>query len=719
MIYPQSPQLQQSSHTSGSAPVTGAGPESGNERGLPVSVSLAGQDIAEIIEAVQHGIVLIDSHGEINFCNAAALDLLGLPQELAGRSFNISEIMPRLTGLTLSPGEDASAAEVEISPQRFIRIQVRKLTIGGIAIIVADTSRDRNGQSAQLLAEAEYRSLFQNAVCGIYRDKLDGTPVRCNPALAVLNGYENEVEYISAVSGMHGAWYADPSRPNEFKRLLSSEGRVRDLVSEVYRHRTREKFWITENAWYVRDAAGNPIYVEGTIQDATERITTLAIIERQANLDTLTGVASRFRFLNCLETETKPDKLGCTLYSIDLDKFKEVNDLLGHAAGDIVLKVIANRLQALAGEPCLLARLGGDEFAVLQPGQRSKTSVEAFARKIVVALREPLRITGHDLTLGGSVGVSMFPNQATDAEELLGNADLAMYQAKAAGRNGFRVFDYELRSDLQNRKELELELRRAIERDQLELYYQPIVQAGTGAVEGYEALMRWNHPKRGFLPPSQFIPMAEEAGLMTELGNWAITRACRQAIALPAHIKVAVNVSPSQFRSASILVKLRNVLLETKLDPTRLILEITETAILFDELIAGKILKELQALGVLIALDDFGTGFSSLSYLQRFPFNKVKIDRSFVAGMLDLPANLAVIRAVLGIGRDLGIRVVAEGVETQLQVNALLHEGCELIQGYFYGKPKPYAEIVKDLAMPQATELRPIAGSNYMRLVRA
>ena len=719
MIYPQSPQLQQSSHTSGSAPVTGAGPEAGNEGELPVSVNLAGQDIAEIIEAVQHGIVLIDSHGEINFCNAAALDLLGLPQELAGRSFNISEIMPRLTGLTLSPGEDASAAEVEISPQRFIRIQVRKLTIGGIAIIVADTSRDRNGQSAQLLAEAEYRSLFQNAVCGIYRDKLDGTPVRCNPALAVLNGYENEVEYISAVSGMHGAWYVDPSRPNEFKRLLSSEGRVRDLVSEVYRHRTREKFWITENAWYVRDAAGNPIYVEGTIQDATERITTLAIIERQANLDTLTGVASRFRFLNCLETETKPDKLGCTLYSIDLDKFKEVNDLLGHAAGDIVLKVIANRLQALAGEPCLLARLGGDEFAVLQPGQRSKTSVEAFARKIVVALREPLRITGHDLTLGGSVGVSMFPNQATDAEELLGNADLAMYQAKAAGRNGFRVFDYELRSDLQNRKELELELRRAIERDQLELYYQPIVQAGTGAVEGYEALMRWNHPKRGFLPPSQFIPMAEEAGLMTELGNWAITRACRQAITLPAHIKVAVNVSPSQFRSASILVKLRNVLLETKLDPTRLILEITETAILFDELIAGKILKELQALGVLIALDDFGTGFSSLSYLQRFPFNKVKIDRSFVAGMLDLPANLAVIRAVLGIGRDLGIRVVAEGVETQLQVNALLHEGCELIQGYFYGKPKPYAEIVKDLAMPQATELRPIAGSNYMRLVRA
>jgi diguanylate cyclase (GGDEF)-like protein len=517
---------------------------------------------------------------------------------------------------------------------------------------------------------------------------------------------------------MHGAWYVDPNRPDEFRQMMRSEGRVRDLVSEVYRHRTREKFWITENAWHVHDAEGKPIFIEGTIQDATERITTLAIIERQANLDTLTGVASRFKFMNSLEAETRPEKQGCTLYSIDLDRFKDINDLLGHAAGDIVLKVIANRLQSLATETSLLARVGGDEFAILQPGQRSKTSVEALAKKIVIALREPLRINGHDLPLGASVGVSLFPSQATDAEELLRNADLAMYQAKAAGRNGFRIFDFELRSDTLHRKELEQELRHAIEREQLELYYQPIVDAGSGAVRGYEALMRWNHPERGFLLPSQFIPVAEDAGLMTELGNWAITQACRQAAALPAHIKIAVNVSPSQFRSASILVKLRNVLKETKLEPTRLVLEITESAILFDEMIAGKILKELQALGVQIALDDFGTGFSSLSYLRRFPFNKVKIDRSFVAGMLDLPANLAVIRAVLGIGRDLGIKVVAEGVETQLQVEALLREGCEIIQGYFFGKPKPYAEIINDLAVQQLSAHRTNPAPDLLRVVR-
>ncbi len=499
---------------------------------------------------------------------------------------------------------------------------------------------------------------------------------------------------------------------------MKSEGRVKDFVSEVYRHRTREVIWITENAWYVRDGDGNPIFIEGTIQDATDRITNLAFVERQANLDTLTGVASRFRFLRCLEEETLPGKTGCTLYSIDFDRFKEVNDLLGHATGDLVLKLLAKRLQSIVNEPSILARLGGDEFAILQPSLNSQSSIEAMAKKIIASLREPLRISGHDLTLGASVGISMFPSQATGAEDLLGNADFALFQAKAAGRNGFRIFDLELRSDIQHRKELEQDLRDAITGEQLELYYQPIVEGGTGVVQGYEALMRWNHPKRGFLPPSQFIPVAEDAGLMTDLGNWAIKRACQQAAILPPHIMIAVNVSPSQFRSASILVKLRRVLEETRLDPKRLILEITETAILTDEALAEKLLREIQALGVGIALDDFGTGFSSLSYLQRFPFNKVKIDRSFVAGIVDQPANLAVIRAVLGIGRDLGIKVVAEGVETKMQVDALLQEGCKLMQGYYYGKPKPYVEIVGDQSVAELSTLIPKAPDTKIRLVR-
>ena len=633
--------------------------------------------LAATLETLHHGIMMISARGDVQVCNSLALDLLGLSPDFAGRSFTIADIMPQLAALELSRGDDFQVAEIEIVPHKSIQIHSSPTASGGVILVIHDTSIERNGQSAQQLVEAEYQSLFENAVCGIYRDKLDGTPVRCNAALATFNGYESEAEHIAAVSAINTNWYVDPDRPREFQRIMASEGRVKDLVSEVYRHRTREKVWITENAWYVRDADGNPVFIEGTIQDATERITTMSLIERQANIDTLTGVASRFRFMRCLEEETRPDRKGCTLYSIDFDRFKEVNDLLGHATGDLVLKLLARRLQSIVTEPSVLARLGGDEFAILQPSLGSHSSVEMMAKKIITSLREPLRISGHDLTLGASVGISMFPTQASDAEDLLGNADFALFQAKAAGRNGYRIFDMELKSDIQHRKELEQELRLAITGEQLELYYQPIVGGGTGIVEGYEALMRWNHPTRGFMPPSQFIPIAEDAGLMTDLGNWAIMRACQQAAILPHHIKIAVNVSPSQFRSASILVKLRRVLDDTKLDPKRLILEVTETAILSDEVLAEKLLREIQALGVGIALDDFGTGFSSLSYLQRFPFNKVKIDRSFVAGMLDLPANLAVIRAVLGIGRDLGISVVAEGVETKTQVDALLQGGLQ------------------------------------------
>jgi diguanylate cyclase (GGDEF)-like protein/PAS domain S-box-containing protein len=675
-------------------------------------------NLESTLEALHHGVMMISASGEVHVCNARAFALLNLPAKNLSLPFNIADVMPQLANLEILQNDDGSVAELQIFQHKFIKIHAKATGSSDIVLTIEDISHEHNGLCAQKRAEMEYRSLFENAVCGIYRDELDGTPVRCNTALATLNGYETEIEYISAVRGAHGSWYVEPDRSLEFKRLMATEGRVKDLVSEVYRHRTRERIWITENAWYVRDTEGNPLFIEGTIQDATERITTLTVTERQANIDTLTGVASRFRFLRCLDDMTKVGSPGCTLYSIDFDRFKEINDMLGHATGDVVLKLLAKRLQSIVKEPDLLARLGGDEFAILQSSLVPQSSVEALAKKIVDALREPLRINGHDLSLGASVGISMYPNQASDAEELLGNADFAMYQAKAAGRNGFRIFDFELRSDIQHRKELEQELRLAIAGEQLELYYQPIVEGGTGIVEGYEALMRWNHPRRGLLPPSQFISIAEDAGLMTELGNWAITRACQQAAVLPPHIKVAVNVSPSQFRSTSILVKLRRVLEETRLDPKRLILEITETVILSNELIAEKLLGKILALGVGIALDDFGTGFSSLSYLQRFAFNKVKIDRSFVAGMLELPANLAVIRAVVSIGRDLGIGVVAEGVETQEQVDALLREGCITMQGYLYGKPKPYSEIVSDLAVRQLTPTQPIAEKTRIRLLR-
>ena len=304
-------------------------------------------------------------------------------------------------------------------------------------------------------AEAEYRSLFENAVCGIYRDQLDGTPVRCNPALAALNGYGSEAEYISAVLGSHGAWYVDPGRSAEFKRLMREEGRVRDLVSEVYRHKSRERFWITENAWHVRDIDGNPIFIEGTIQDATERISTMAIVERQANIDTLTGVASRFRFMKALQEQTQPGAPGCALISIDLDRFKEVNDALGHAAGDAVLCHAADTLAAISDGNALVARLGGDEFALLLPNVTHSAALEDLAEKIVAALREPVHTSGKNLVVGASLGIACFPEHASGAEEILASADIALYGAKLAGRSGYCLFSADLRDASLRNKELE------------------------------------------------------------------------------------------------------------------------------------------------------------------------------------------------------------------------------------------------------------------------
>ncbi len=658
--------------------------------------------------AAQYGVAWVSANGVVRFLNEFALKILGLPASAINHPFKAAEITPAFARLRILRSDDSDDIElIELSSRRFAKLHSRRVDGGEVAIVIEDINFDHEHSEAQKMAEAEYRSLFQNAVCGIYRDHLDSTPVRCNPALAIFNGYKTEAEYIQAVTGSHGAWYVDPNRSGEFKRLMREEGRVKDLVSEVFRHRTRERIWITENAWYVRDAAGNPIFIEGTIQDASERVATMAIIEREANLDALTGAASRFRFLREIETATKPRKIPCTLYSIDLDRFKEVNDLLGHATGDVVLATAAERLQSLAGKDAVVARLGGDEFAILQQGANTSDDAGALARRIVEIMREPMPANGQNVIVGASVGVATFPDHARDFGELLTNADLALYQVKAKGRGGFRIFDAELRSSNLLRKEVEREMGAAIANGELEMYYQPIINSATGATTSFEALMRWNHPRRGLLLPSHFIPFAEDAGLMPELGNWAIAQACRHAAILPPNIMMAVNVSSNQFRSSSILSELRRVLDETKLDPKRLLLEITETVILSSELIAEKVLDELQNMGVMLALDDFGTGYSSLSYLQRFAFKEVKIDQSFVAGMLEFPANLAIIRAVLGMGRDLGIDVVAEGVETQSQADALSREGCVLMQGYLFGKAKPYHEIVSDLAVRQLSQQLP------------
>ena len=655
--------------------------------------------ILTAFDAIGHGIMQVDRAGQVVLCNAMALRLLDLPDHLLKHPFPLLQSGIDLGSMPLAVGADGGSVMLTGPTGAILEIHARRTTHGNCVLMIEDVSAHHARTSALTQSEEENRSLFENTVYGIYRDTLEGVPVRGNPALAALNGYRSEAEYIAAVSQNGGNWYVDQDRSAEFSRLLQRDGRVKDLVSQVYRHRTREKIWITENAWYVRDAEGRPVFIEGTIQDATDRVEAIEAIARQANTDALTGTASRFRFLNHLAEEARPEKSGCVLYSIDLDQFKQINDLLGHGAGDLVLKTAAQRLIQVAGPHALVARLGGDEFAVLRTGPGCHMEADTVAMKIVQALRQPIAIEGHNVIAGSSVGVAVYPAHANCADELLGNADLALYHVKANGRNGFHLFGPELKSSLQRRRALETDLRTAIAEDELELYYQPIVEAATARVTGYEALMRWHHPRLGFLPPSQFIPVAEEAGLMGELGNWAIGRACRQAVLLPDGVTVAVNVSPNQFRSAGIVAELRQALADTGLAPSRLILEVTESVILSSETIAATVISDLIALGIKLALDDFGTGYSSLSYLQRFAFSELKIDRSFVAGIDEGSTNLAIVRAIIGLCRDLGIAVVAEGIETTEQANLLRAENCKFLQGFLYGRPKPFLEVAADHAV--------------------
>ena len=671
-------------------------------------LSQAQEQLHTTLNSIRHGIMIFSRGGTVQLCNARAAKLLQLPPRFSDGAFDIQDVTAILTTPDVMPGSDGQTATIQRDDGQVIKIQMDRLAGGGKVLLVEDITAERRREEILYLAESEYRSLFENAVCGIYRDRPDGTPVRANRALVNFNGYDTEAEYRAAVKLNGGNWYVDPDRPRLFQQLMEQDGEVRDLVSEVYSHRTRKNFWITENAWYVRDQLGKPVYIEGTIQDATERVLGLAEIERQANTDPLTGAASRFHFMNTLNDITRDLSGTCVLFTIDLDKFKEVNDMLGHSAGDAVLNTVARRLKSVAGAAATVARLGGDEFAVLMSGASAAMKADMISAEIVNAMRQPIEIEGHNAIIGASVGVALFPAHAANSMELLNHADMALYHAKSNGKSKACIFDHAMKNRLQQRNALEAELREAIPANTLELYYQPIVGTNTTQVHGFEALMRWNHPRRGFLQPGQFLDVAEEAGLMTELGNWAIRRACRQAVALPANINMAVNVSPSQFRSSGIVDHVKRALADTGLDASRLTLELTENVLMSSETVAARVMDQLTELGVKLALDDFGTGYSSLSYLQRFAFSKVKIDRSFVAGLETKPANAAIIRAIIRLAGDLGMEVVAEGIETETQAALLRAEGCDFLQGYLFGKPKPFLEIATELALHNLREHLPL-----------
>lgn len=437
-------------------------------------------------------------------------------------------------------------------------------------------------------------------------------------------------------------------------------------------------------------------FIVFAVRDITERLRNEAKVRRLAYSDSLTGLANRVAFTNALTAAMEEQREGpfdLAVLVIDIDEFKEVNDQFGHAAGDFLLKTIALRLQTCLTSVDFVARLGGDEFAVLLRHRTSIRQVAQTAQDMLTALAEPLPIGRRTLVTGASIGIAIASTTTSASERILMAADRALYAAKESGRGCFRLYDNRLHSEHSQKKKLERALHEAVQLDQFELHFQPKVCANSRKVLGREALIRWNRPDFGLVYPDDFIPVAEQSLLINEIGRWTIRAACDAAISWDDNVSVAVNLSARQFLDPDLVEHIRQSLEQSGLDPARLEIEITETALIHNKQLAAAILTQLKEVGVQIALDDFGTGYSSMSYIQTFPFDRIKIDRSFVASMNADRKSRAIVEAIIHLAHSLDIPVVAEGVETEEQANALVILACEELQGYLIARPAPIARI--------------------------
>ncbi|MGI8943419.1 MAG: EAL domain-containing protein [Qipengyuania sp.] len=463
-----------------------------------------------------------------------------------------------------------------------------------------------------------------------------------------------------------------------------------------------------EEIWW--ELAGKPQFDEnqrftgyrGSGKDVTSSREKQMSAERLARYDSLTGLSNRHRMEQRLDTTLKAyrnSKRACALMMLDLDRFKQVNDTLGHPAGDELLKQVAARLQTIVGNKGEIGRLGGDEFQIMLPDMDDRGALGELGQRLIQMISQPYSVNGSRAIIGTSLGVAIAPYDGLDTEELVKAADLALYAAKGGGRGQYRFYSSDLMDGARHRRQLEEDLRDALHNEELAMHYQPLINAKTHKVTGFEALMRWEHPERGNIPPGQFIPVAEDINMIKDLGNWALKEVCRQAVEWPIELNVAVNVSAVQFAHDDFPQEVQNALTYSGIDPKRLELEITESVFLGDTGRAQRIFEEIKKLGVKLALDDFGTGYSSLSYLRTAPFDKIKIDQSFVRGATESGNNnAAIMSAIVGLAEALEMQTVAEGVETLDELGLVKERGASLIQGYIFSPAMPQADILERLA---------------------
>jgi diguanylate cyclase (GGDEF)-like protein len=488
------------------------------------------------------------------------------------------------------------------------------------------------------------------------------------------------------------------------EQALNTDKPFRDLALPFQRDGLT--LWWSLSAKPVHDEHGRHAGWRGVASDVTAARLATSKLSWLAHNDALTGLANRHQFrlrlASLLNREASEDALregpsgagagSLAVLCLDLDHFKAVNDRLGHAAGDALLQSVANRLRGVARRTDLVARLGGDEFAILLPDTAAEDA-ERFAQRLLEALRQSCTVEGLRLSAQASIGMALAPRDGSDVDTLVNHADLALYAVKAGGRNGWRAYTPDMTESSRRRVQLEMALRGAIERDELHLVFQPQARLGDWSLAGCEALLRWRHPELGLVSPVEFIPVAEDAGMMRSIGDWVLTEACRQAASWAQPLVVSVNVSPRQALGAGFVERVRAALAAARLPPTRLELEITESVFLDESPATLDALRRLRGDGVRIALDDFGTGYSALSYLRAFPFDTLKIDRSFIGGMTTCDDARVIVKMILGLAHTLNMQTVAEGVEDAMQAQLLKRHGCELLQGYLLSRPLPADEL--------------------------
>jgi diguanylate cyclase (GGDEF)-like protein/PAS domain S-box-containing protein len=482
---------------------------------------------------------------------------------------------------------------------------------------------------------------------------------------------------------------ADIIKADDDKALQSADG----LFKDEHLQATGDRY-ITSRRLGIRNQSGALSYIVNVVEDVTARRRADEKIAHLAHYDALTDLPNRVLFREQIERELQKAVGGerFALLYIDIDEFKGINDSLGHHVGDELLKAVASRIKDCLKPTDLIARLGGDEFAVIQTAAGDRDDVVEFVTRVHEAIRQPHQCLGHQLSTDASIGIALAPQDGTDLDQLIKNADLAMYGAKAGGRRTHRFFEPAMDARAKARLTMEQDLRQAMLDGGFEIHYQPLLDLGSDAVAGCEALLRWRHPERGMVSPAEFIPLAEDIGLINELGDWVLQTACMEAAGWPAHVRLAVNVSPVQLKSQTLALRIMGALASSRLPPDRLEIEITEAVLIHDDETALAILHQLRAIGVRIALDDFGTGFSSLSYLKRFPFDKIKIDRCFVSD-IEVDGSADIVQAVVNIAASRNMVTTAEGVETEQQKALLKKLGCTQMQGYLFSKPRPAFEV--------------------------